>query len=83
MTADRLRAALEQFDATLRILIPGQEWGWSDIGGLTVRTLSFAPIVDRPDMGAWITQRHDAPEAARERCLLISARRSRMRRPPV
>jgi hypothetical protein len=81
MTADRLRAALEQFDATLRILVPAQEWGWSDIGGLTVRTLSFAPIIDRPDMGAWITQRHDAPGASRERCLLISARRSRIRRP--
>jgi hypothetical protein len=83
MTVGDLRAALDKLDPALRVLVPGQEWGWADVARVSPRTVTFAPIDDRPDMGAWITQRLDEPDAPRERCVLLTPRPSRTRRPPA
>jgi hypothetical protein len=82
MTVGDLRAVLEQLDPTLRILIPGQEWGWADLARASRRTVTFAPVPGSPEMGGWITKRFDEPDAPRERCILLKPTPTR-RRPPV
>ena len=81
MTVGHLRDILASLDPELRVLIPGQEWGWADLARASSRTVTFAPIDERPDMGAWMTQRLDDPDAPRERCVLLKPRPSRRRRP--
>ena len=80
MTVAHLLDILSKLDPEMRVLVPGQEWGWADVARAARRTAAFAPIDDRPDMGAWITQRSDAPDAPQERCVLLMPRSSRGRR---
>jgi hypothetical protein len=82
MTVGHLREILARLDPELRVLVPAQEWGWADLARAMSRMVTFAPIDDRPDMGAWMTQRLDDPHAPRERCILLKARPSG-RRPAV
>ena len=81
MTVGHLLDILSNLDPEMRVLVPGQEWGWADLARASQRTAAFAPIEDRPDMGAWITQRLDVPDAAREHCVLLTPRPSRRRKP--
>ena len=81
MTIGHLLDILSKLDPETRVLVPGQEWGWADVARTARRSVAFAPIGDRPDMGAWITQRLDAPDAPRERCVLLVPKPSRSRKP--
>ncbi len=81
MTVGHLLDILSKLDPEMRVLVPGQEWGWADLARAVRRTTAFAPIDDRPDMGAWITQPLDVPDAPRERCVLLTPRPSRRRKP--
>jgi hypothetical protein len=81
MTVGHLLDILSKLDPEMRVLVPGQEWGWADLARAVRRTTAFAPIDDRPDMGAWITQALDVPDAPRERCVLLTPRPSRRRKP--
>jgi hypothetical protein len=81
MTIGHLLDILSKLDPDMRVLVPGQEWGWADVARAARRTAAFAPIDDRPDMGAWIMERRDAPDAPSEPCLLLMPRRSHKRRP--
>jgi hypothetical protein len=80
MTVGHLRDLLSKLDPEQRVLIPGQEWGWADLGRVSRRTVAFAPVEERPDMGTWITQRLDAPDAPCERCVLLAPSPGRRRR---
>ena len=81
MTVGQLRDILAKLDPALRVLIPGQEWGWSDLARADSRTVSFAPIDERPDMGAWTTERLGDADVPRERCILLKPRASGRRWP--
>jgi hypothetical protein len=81
MTVGQLRDILAKLDPELRVLIPGQEWGWADLERGVSRTVTFAPIDERPDMGAWTTQRLRDADGSRERCILLKPRPSGRRRP--
>ena len=81
MTVAHLLDILSKLDPEMRVLVPGQEWGWADLARAARRTVAFAPIGDRADMGAWITQPLDVPEAPRERCVLLTPRPSHKRKP--
>jgi hypothetical protein len=80
MTVGHLLHLLSKLDPELRILVPGQEWGWADIGRISKRTVAFSPVDERSRMGPWITQMGDAPGAPCERCALLVASPSRSRR---
>jgi hypothetical protein len=79
MTVGHLLDMLSKLDPDLRVLVPGQEWGWADLGRISKRTVAFAPADERSGMGAWITQQMDAPGAPRERCVLMVPSPSRKR----
>gem|GEM_PF-2726019 len=83
MTIAQLYAALEGLDPSLRVLIPGQEWGWVDVADTIVRHTAYAPVPRRPDMGGWVTAPVRNPRARRERCVLILPHPSRRDPPPA
>ena len=80
MTVGHLLHLLSELDPDLRVLVPGQEWGWADLGRISTRSVAFSPIDARSTMGPWITQLADAPGATRERCALLLASPTRSRR---
>ncbi len=80
MTVGHLLHLLSELDPELRVLVPGQEWGWADLGRISKRTVAFSPVDERSQMGPWITQLGDAPGATRERCALLVASPGRSRR---
>jgi hypothetical protein len=81
MTVGHLLDILSKLDPEMRVLVPAQEWGWADLARAVRRTAAFAPIDDRADVGAWITQLLDVRDAPRERCVLLTPRPSRGRKP--
>jgi hypothetical protein len=81
MTVAQLRAALERLDPSMRVVVPGQVWGWADATQVVSQTLGYAPVPGRPDMGGWVSEPLDDPRYPRERCVILSARPSTLRRP--
>jgi hypothetical protein len=81
MTVAQLRAALERLDPSMRVVVPGQVWGWADATQVVSQTLGYAPVPGRPDMGGWVSEPLDDPRYPRERCVILSARPSTLRPP--
>ena len=70
MIVSDLIAALNRRPPTRRVVIPGQEWGWSDLAGVHSQVLTFAPT-PWPDMGAWVADYRRDLKYHHERCLVM------------
>jgi hypothetical protein len=75
MTVEQLIAALCQFPPDRRVVIPGQEWGLSDVGDVASRRLAYSPCWDAA-MGCWIPHRLHRADIRREQCVVVGARLS-------
>jgi hypothetical protein len=53
VTVEQLITALCQFPPGRRVVVPGQEFGLSDVGDVVSRRLAFSPSWDAT-MGCWI-----------------------------
>jgi hypothetical protein len=80
MIVSDLIAALHNRRGNRRVLIPGQQWGWSDLAGAHAQTLTFWPVADRAS-GAWIVGGGDEPRQHREPCLILVPQPSLRRLP--
>jgi hypothetical protein len=75
VTVEQLITTLFQFPPGRRVVVPGQEWGLSDIGHVASRRLALSPAWDR-DMGCWIPHLLRCRELPRELCVVIGTRPS-------
>jgi hypothetical protein len=80
MTVEQLITVLCQFPPGRRVVVPGQEWGLSEIGDVASRRLTFSPAWD-PEMGCWISHLLHRADMRREQCVVLAARPSATIRP--
>jgi hypothetical protein len=79
VTVEQLITALSQYPPDRRVVVPGQEFGLSDVGDVQARRFSFY-YGDAPDWGNWIPHILRRADLHREQCVVIGARRSTQRR---
>ncbi len=79
MTVEQLVTALSQYPPGRRVIVPGQEFGLSDVGTVESRRFSFYHGAD-PDWGNWIPRLLRRAGLHREQCVVIRARLSAARR---
>jgi hypothetical protein len=82
VTAEQLMTALSQYPPDRRVVVPGQEWGPSDVGEVQSRRLSFYHGAD-PAWDNWIGRLLRRKDLHREQCVVIGARQSAARRRPA
>ena len=70
MIVSDLIAALSRRAPDRRIVIPGQEWGWSDLAGVHAQFLTFAPL-GHPVQGAWVAEYSRDLARHHERCVVL------------
>jgi hypothetical protein len=67
MTMEQLILVLQQFRPDQRVVVPGQEFGMSDVGEVLSRRFSFYVGPD-PAWGNWIPHLLRRADLHRERC---------------
>jgi hypothetical protein len=82
MTVEQLITALRQYPPDRRVVVPGQEFGLSDVGDVASRRLAFSFCGDEA-MGNWIPHLLRRADMHRERCIVLAARPSTTVRPRV
>ena len=75
MTVEQPITALSQYPPDRRVVVPGQEFGLSDVGDVSSRRFSFWHGAD-PDMGNWIPHLLRRADLHREPCVVIGPRPS-------
>jgi hypothetical protein len=75
VTVEQLITALCQYPPDRRVVIPGQEWGLSDIGDVFSRRLSYSRPWDTT-MGCWMQYLLRRADLRREQCVILTARPS-------
>jgi hypothetical protein len=81
MTVEQLITALCAYPPDRRVVVPGQEFGLSDIGDVASRRLAFA-YCGSEDRGDWMPYLLRRADMHRESCVIIGARPSGPRRRP-
>jgi hypothetical protein len=79
VTVEQLITALSQYPPDRRVVVPGQEFGFADVGDVQSRRFSFYFGSD-PAWGNWIPHLLRRADLHREQCVLIGARPSASRR---
>jgi hypothetical protein len=79
MTVEQLITALSQYPPDRRVVVPGQEFGSSDVGDVQSRRFSFY-YGDDPAWGNWVRHLLRKSDLHREQCVMVGARPSSPRR---